>query len=207
MTDNENTYTRESDTAAFTGRQAAYFIGCTAAVWLPAIVGQNLLLEAGRAQHSDENGMQEWKVRGAVSAGVMSVHFSSQSVDWATPKKVYEDLDVEFQFNYDPCPLGGGEVNGLAPLFSVWSGKRVYCNPPYGRGMAQWLERGLEAEIAVFLIPARTDTKWFHEIVLPFADEIRFIKGRLKFGDAIHNAPFPSMVVIFRSGKRKSPAE
>lgn len=64
----------------------------------------------------------------------------------------------------------------------------------------KWLERGLEAEIAVFLIPARTDTKWFHDLVLPNAREIRFLKGRLKFGGATFNAPFPSMIVVFENG-------
>jgi len=63
--------------------------------------------------------------------------------------------------------------------------------------MEEWLERGLEAELAVFLIPARTDTRWFHSLVLPNAKEIRFLRGRLKFGGAPYNAPFPSMVVVF----------
>jgi site-specific DNA-methyltransferase (adenine-specific) len=126
----------------------------------------------------------------------MAVHFSSATDRWATPADVYAKLDAEFRFNFDPCPLDGHE-NGLSPLFVTWSGRRVFCNPPYGPGIEDWLRRGLEAEIAVFLIPARTDTRWFHEIVLPLAKEIRFIKGRLKFGDAVNSAPFPSMVVIF----------
>ena len=78
-------------------------------------------------------------------------------------------------------------------------GRRVYCNPPYGPGIRHFLECGLFADIAVFLIPARTDVKWFHEIVLPYAKEIRFIKGRLKFGNAKNSAPFPSMIVIFEN--------
>jgi DNA N-6-adenine-methyltransferase (Dam) len=125
-----------------------------------------------------------------------NVHFSSASDRWATPKAVYDSLNSEFGFNFDPCPLDGTE-NGLAMLLTQWGGKRVFCNPPYGPGIGEWLQRGLEAELAVFLIPARTDTRWFHEIVLPMAKEIRFIKGRLKFGDAKNSAPFPSMVVIF----------
>jgi hypothetical protein len=63
--------------------------------------------------------------------------------------------------------------------------------------MGDWLRRGAEAECAVYLIPARTDTRWFHEICLPMATEIRFLKGRLKFGGATTPAPFPSMVVVF----------
>ena len=123
-------------------------------------------------------------------------HFSSASDRWATPRAVYAALDREFSFNFDPCPLDG-DGDGLAPLFSDWSGKRVFCNPPYGPGIGEWLKRGLEADVAVYLIPARTDTRWFHEICLPHAKEIRFVKGRLKFGDAKNSAPFPSMVVVF----------
>ena len=127
-----------------------------------------------------------------------AVLFSASTDRWETPREVKDALYREFALNYDPCPLDG-VVNGLAPLFSRWWGKRVFCNPPYGPGIAAWLERGLEAEIAVFLLPARTDTKWFHAICLPTAREIRFIKGRLRFGDSPNDAPFPSMVVIFQN--------
>lgn len=125
-----------------------------------------------------------------------NVHFSSASDRWATPADTFAALNEEFRFNFDPCPLDGKE-DGLTPLFCEWRGKRVFCNPPYGPGLGEWLARGLEADLAVFLIPARTDTRWFHDIVLPKATEIRFIKGRLKFGDAVNSAPFPSMVVVF----------
>jgi hypothetical protein len=123
--------------------------------------------------------------------------FSSASDRWATPGEVFAELDREFAFDFDPCPLDG-QGDGLAPLFCDWKGKRVFCNPPYGRGMGEWLKRGREADVAVFLIPARTDTRWFHNIVLPHASEIRFLKGRLKFGGSKNSAPFPSMVVVFR---------
>ena len=126
----------------------------------------------------------------------LAVHYSSATEEWATPAHVYADLNAEFTFDFDPCPLGG-TTDGTAPLFVAWRGRRVFCNPPYGPGIRRFLERGLEADVAVFLIPARTDTKWFHEIVLPHAKEIRFVRGRLKFGDAKNSAPFPSMVVIF----------
>lgn len=136
---------------------------------------------------------------GAQRRGMMS----SASVEWATPRTLYATLNAEFNFDFDPCPLGGTE-NGLATLFQSWNGRRVFCNPPYGRGLAKWLERGLEADLAVFLVPARTDTRWFHDIVLPKAAEIRFLTGRLYFGDAEDKrAPFPSMVVIFRTAQCK----
>lgn len=75
-------------------------------------------------------------------------------------------------------------------------------NPPYGREIGKWVEKALEesrkeAECVVCLLPARTDTKWFHDFCLPFAKSITFLKGRLKFGEATNSAPFPSMVVIF----------
>lgn len=124
------------------------------------------------------------------------VVFKSQTVEWATPPEVYAQLDREFHFDFDPCPLGGTE-DGLATLFQPWYGRRVYLNPPYGPGIRKWLERGLEADLAVFLLPARVDTKWFHDLVLPHAREIRFIRGRLTFVGAKHPAPFPSMVVVF----------
>lgn len=123
--------------------------------------------------------------------------FSSITDRWSTPRDLYAALDAEFHFNFDPCPLDG-DADGLATLFCDWQGKRVFCNPPYGDGLAEWLKRGLEAEVAVFLLPARTDTKWFHDIALPKAVEIRFVRGRLRFGDAKNTAPFPSILVIFR---------
>lgn len=126
----------------------------------------------------------------------MSVHFSSQTVEWATPKAVYDVLDSEFSFDFDPCPLGG-DLDGTARLFNSWEGKRVFCNPPYGPKVRDFLELWKDADVAVYLIPARTDTRWFHDIVLPYAKEVRFIKGRLKFGEAKNSAPFPSMVVVF----------
>ena len=103
------------------------------------------------------------------------VLFSSESVEWPTPQDLYRKLDAEFHFDFDPCPVGAKE-SGLHPLFVSWAGRRVFCNPPYGPRISEWLERGREAEIAVYLLPARTDTKWFHEQCLAKAVEIRFIK-------------------------------
>lgn len=124
------------------------------------------------------------------------VLFSSASDRWATPREVYDRLNAEFGFNFDPCPLDG-QTDALSGLFSEWRGKRVFCNPPYGPEIGKFLARASETEVAVFLIPARTDTRWFHDLVLPKAKEIRFIRGRLKFGDSKNSAPFPSMVVVF----------
>jgi len=130
--------------------------------------------------------------------------FSSASDRWSTPPDVFAALDAEFAFNLDPCPLDG-RVDGLS-LFCDWSGLRVFCNPPYGPGVADWLRRAGEAELAVFLLPARTDVRWFHDLVLGYAMEVRFIRGRLKFGGSRNSAPFPSMVVIYRSAEPGEPA-
>lgn len=120
--------------------------------------------------------------------------FSSQSVHWATPKGCYDELNSEFHFNYDPCPLHGSGIDGTK---SDWRGKRVFCNPPYNRAISDFLLKASESDLAVYLLPARTDTKWFHDIVLPNAKEIRFIRGRLKFGGAKKDCPFPTCVAIF----------
>ena len=123
--------------------------------------------------------------------------FSSFSVDWRTPRKFYEGLDEEFHFNDDPCPIGGS-----GGLDREW-GTRTFVNPPYGRIIEKWIQKGHEeskkGKIIIMLLPSRTDTKWFHEYILPHASEIRFIKGRLKFNEHKNSAPFPSMVVIFKS--------
>jgi site-specific DNA-methyltransferase (adenine-specific) len=128
--------------------------------------------------------------------------FTSAHVEWGTPPDLYESLNKEFHFDFDPCPdrgvWDGREVS--------WEGKRVFCNPPYGRGIDKWLVKGHEADLAVFLLPARTDTIWFHDYALN-ADEIRFFRGRLKFTEQHvaprdsfmgNAAPFPSMLVIYR---------
>lgn len=128
---------------------------------------------------------------------------SSQSVEWATPQGVYDALNAEFHFTLDPCPLGG-EEQGLPTLFKPWTGHRAFINPPYGRDTGKWIEAWREAEVAVYLLPARVDVAWFHDICLPYADEIRFIRGRLTFGDAKAPAPFPSMIVIFKGGTRET---
>lgn len=127
--------------------------------------------------------------------------FSSASDRWATPTALKEALYTEFALNFDPCPLDG-TIDGLSPLFCRWYGQRVWCNPPYGRKLIRWLARSIEAEIAVYLLPARTDTRWFHRFCLPHASEIRFLKGRLKFGGHNNGAPFPSMVVVFQGPPR-----
>jgi hypothetical protein len=120
--------------------------------------------------------------------------FTSTSQHWATPPDVYAALDAEFHFTLDPCPHRTPRLTGLT---LSWRGKRVYCNPPYGRGVDRWLAKAREAKLAVYLLPARTDTYWWHEYAMR-ADEIRFLRGRLKFGGSKNSAPFPSVILVFR---------
>lgn len=134
--------------------------------------------------------------------------FSSQTDLWETPLSFFNLLDNEFHFDCDVCALPENakckkfyspEENGL---LKNWGGT-CWCNPPYGRKIGEWVKKASESNATVvMLLPARTDTKWFHEYILNKA-EIRFIKGRLKFGNSKNSAPFPSMVVIFRKEGNK----
>lgn len=129
------------------------------------------------------------------------VLFSAQTGKWATPTELYSHLNDEFRFTLDPCPLDYIEGVSQDGLARSWAGERVFCNPPYGRGIARWLAKAREATVSVFLLPSRTDTAWFHDWALD-ADEIRFLRGRLTFGEAKHSAPFPSMVLVYRTGSQ-----
>ena len=137
-----------------------------------------------------------------------SVLFQSNNDELSTPQELFNRLDAEFHFDLDPCATAenakcqkyyAAEDDGLK--FS-WGGYRVFCNPPYSK-IQTWVRKCYEESLkpsttVVLLIPSRTDTRWFHNYIYHRA-EIRFIKGRIKFGNAKYNAPFPSMVVIFRS--------
>lgn len=124
------------------------------------------------------------------------IHFSSLRTDWKTPRAVYQVLHSEFRFDHDPCP-SNPQQDGLK---SSW-GLSNFVNPPYGRQLPQWIKKGVQewkkGKTVVFLIPSRTDTIWWHDYCMK-ANEIRFIKGRLKFDDQENSAPFPSAVVIFK---------
>lgn len=128
-----------------------------------------------------------------------SVHFMSVNDKWKTPEVFYEKLNEEFNFDFDPCPPNP-EFDGL----EIEWGNRNFVNPPYGNVISKWLAKAVEEQekgnTSVFLIPSRTDTKWWHTYVMQ-ADEIRFIKGRLRFQGAVYNAPFPSVVVVFKGKK------
>ena len=135
-----------------------------------------------------------------------TVHFMSQRQDWETPQFIFDGLDAEFGFEFDVCATANNAK--CRAFFSPdedalsrrWTGV-CWMNPPYGRGIERWLRKAFESARAgatvVCLIPARTDTVWWHRYVM--RGEIRFLRGRLKFVGAANSAPFPSAIVIFRS--------
>lgn len=134
-----------------------------------------------------------------------NVHFSSATDLWATPQDFFDSYDKKYNFSLDVCASKENakcsryftkEDDGLT---QIWQGS-VWMNPPYGREIIKWMrkayESSLEGATVVCLVPSRTDTKWWHEYAMK--GEIEFIKGRLKFGNSLNSAPFPSAVVVFK---------
>lgn len=136
----------------------------------------------------------------------MNVHFSSKTNEWSTPQDFFDKINQEFSFTIDVAATKENAkceryyTKDEDALTKSWDNEIVWCNPPYGRELHKWVEKASRARggQVVMLIPARTDTRYFHEYIYGKA-EIRFIKGRLKFGNSKNSAPFPSMLVIFKS--------
>lgn len=150
----------------------------------------------------------------------MDVHYSSKSDEWETPDDLFAELDVEFGFTLDPCATHENakckkyytrEDDGLS---KSWVGEVVFVNPPYGNSIKHWVKKCYEESkcaTVVILMPARTDTSYFHNYIYYSADEIRFLRGRLKFINKalpsynengnfkVSPAPFPSMIVVFKN--------
>lgn len=134
-----------------------------------------------------------------------AVHFSSATDLWSTPQDFYDRLNAEFGFELDVCASAENakcpryftkEIDGLA---QVWTGI-CWMNPPYGREIGAWMRKAYESAMGgatvVCLVPARTDTRWWHDYAAK--GEVRFHRGRLKFGGCKNSAPFPSATIIFR---------
>ena len=133
----------------------------------------------------------------------------SKTDDWATPQSLFDELNAKYAFDEDVAAsstnhkcrqwfgldhLDESRRNGL---IGQWTGKSIWINPPYGRGIADWVAKADTYEHpVVMLLPARTDTKWFHDYALKH--EVEFIKGRVKFGSSTFAAPFPSMIIKMR---------
>jgi len=136
----------------------------------------------------------------------LAVHFSSATCEWSTPQWLFDALAREFAFTLDPCATRENakcprfftrEADGLA---QDWGDEVVFMNPPYGKVIGSWIRKAYESAqcgaTVVCLVPARTDTEWWHEFAM--RGEVRLLKGRLKFGGSKNSAPFPSAIVVFR---------
>ena len=152
--------------------------------------------------------MQINKIGDDIMGKLNSSLFSSKDQTWETPQDLFDKLNNVFKFELDVCATDETakcnkyftpEIDGLK---QEWRGT-CWMNPPYGREIKKWIEKAYKEStkgaIVVCLIPARTDTKYWHEYIFPYASEIRFIKGRLKFGNSTNSAPFPSTLVIFKN--------
>lgn len=140
-----------------------------------------------------------------------AVHFSSDRLDWATPRALFDTLDAEFGFTLDPCcwPETAKCARHFTPeddgLAQSWAGEVVFMNPPYGREIPKWMRKahaeGRNGATVVALVPARTDTAWWHDDVIGAGAEVRFLRGRVRFeldGVAKDAAPFPCAVIVYR---------
>lgn len=152
---------------------------------------------------------------GVVAAPFNPVHFMRVKQDYGTPRSLFDPLDVEFGFDIDVCATAFNtkcrrfhdpEADGLK---QEWRGV-CWCNPPFGAGVTAWVQKAYESSqtgkaTVVCLLPARTDTRWWHLYAMK-ANEIRYLRGRVKFDGANHNAPFPCAVVVFRAKRLRATA-
>src|SRR5262245_38193793 len=130
--------------------------------------------------------------------------FSSRTEEWATPRDLFARLDAEFGFTLDPCATpenatcGNFYTKEEDGLVKPWYG-HVFRNPPYGATIGRWMEKAWRESqrgaLVVCLVPVRTDTAWWHNFAA--RGEMRFLQGRLRFGNAANSAPFPSAIVVF----------
>ena len=144
-----------------------------------------------------------------------SVHYSSDKTDWETPPALFDELHGEFGFALDVCATAENtKCNAFLGVYQdaltvPWPATMCWMNPPYGRELGKWIQKAWDEKqsrtTTVCLVPARPDTKWWaifwdherHHTRSPH-DEVRFIKGRIKFEGAKHAAPFPSAIVVLR---------
>lgn len=147
----------------------------------------------------------------------LNVIFSHKTDSWATPEWLFKKLDKSYKFTLDPAADHFNRK--CAKYFTLdedglkqdWAGETVFINPPYSK-IYDWVKKAAEQVLlnditVVMCLPARTDTKWFHEYCLDgsVVNQITFIKGRLKFGEGKNSAPFPSMIVVFGKGTSNRP--
>lgn len=138
----------------------------------------------------------------------LDVHFSQRSDEWSTPSDLFAELDAIFHFDLDACASPANAkcdryfTREQDALRQTWCGT-VWMNPPYGRKIAAFMRKAFEASLlgatVVCLVPARTDTAWWHRYARQ--GQVIFLRGRLRFGGAESSAPFPSAIVIFWGGR------
>ena len=137
--------------------------------------------------------------------------FTSDRPDWETPAELFALYDAQYHFTLDVCATANNakckhfftvEDDGLR---QSWAGEVCWCNPPYGREVGAWVEKAAHemtrTKLIAVLLPARTDTAWWHDYVAPFAS-IDFLRGRVRFVGADSSAPFPSAVAIYGIGTK-----
>jgi len=132
--------------------------------------------------------------------------FSSATDEWPTPQSVFAPLNREFPFTLDPCAT---PQNAKCPRYFTradnglgqdWSRDVVFMNPPYGRVIGAWVEKAYtsaqQGAVVVCLLPARTDTRWWHGFVM--RGEVRLLRGRITFEGGKAGPPVPAALVVFR---------
>ena len=139
-----------------------------------------------------------------------SVHFSSASDEWETPQEFFDAQNAAFNFTLDVCATSENAkckrffTKADDGLLKSWAGERCWMNPPYGRSIVHWMKKAyqesLNDALVVCLVPARTDTAWWHSYAIK--GTVTFIRGRLKFSGGKNSAPFPSALVVFESKLR-----
>lgn len=155
-------------------------------------------MEEGKGGDGDVNGQTSFFVAGSAA-------MTSDRSDWETPRDLFERLDRFWHFDLD---VASSDENALCErhftkeddgLAQSWAGHRVWCNPPYGRGVGEWCRKAYEETrdgrtCVVMLVPARTDTGWYHDWVEGKAAEVRFLRGRLRYalGGGSRRTPRPS---------------
>lgn len=147
------------------------------------------------------------KRKGEKDMALIKSMVSSKTNEWATPQWLFDELNTEFSFTLDPCATK--ENHKCSKFYTIetdglnqsWAGETVFMNPPYGGNTGEWIKKALnesrKGAIVACLIVSSTDRSYWHDLIFPFADQIRFIRGRITFGEARSTAPFASAIVIF----------
>jgi len=165
------------------------------------------LVISGLAAHQEKENAFRQSNKEDMRLALQKAMISSKSNEWATPQDFFDELDEEFHFTLDPCSTHENckcerhytiEEDGLS---KGWAAHTVFANPPYGGNVAPWIKKAYDESkkgaTVVCLITSSTDRSYWHDYIFPYAAQIRFIRGRLKFGNSKSGAPFASAVVIF----------